>query len=136
MLFSCEGRWKSLASVRRYQKGARLGQIFAALPPRVQRLAKQSGRRYQPYSAKPALSSVWRPGPRYQVFLEIFSGCGRLGKAISRDNNWPVLLWDICMGERYDLRSQQNRMLILGWIRSRIHLGRALRYTMQQFFQG
>lgn len=84
---------------------------------------KQSGRRYQPCSAKPALSSVWRPGPRYQVFLEIFSGCGRLGRAISRDNNWPVLLWDICMGEKYDLRSQQNRMLILGWIRAGFILG-------------
>ena len=31
------GRWKSPASVRRYQKGARLNQIFGSLPAAVQR---------------------------------------------------------------------------------------------------
>lgn len=31
------GRWKSAASVRRYQKGARLNQIFGSLPAAVQR---------------------------------------------------------------------------------------------------
>ena len=33
------GRWKSMASVRRYQKGARLAQLFAGLPDQVQRQA-------------------------------------------------------------------------------------------------
>eukprot|EP00438_Fugacium_kawagutii_P013923 Skav213475 [mRNA] locus=scaffold565:39265:42440:+ [translate_table: standard] len=30
------GRWKSLSSVRRYEKGSRLAQLFASLPPQVQ----------------------------------------------------------------------------------------------------
>lgn len=35
----------------------------------------------------------------FAVFIEIFSGCGRLGKSIHRVCAWPVLLWDISFGE-------------------------------------
>lgn len=36
------GRWKSMSSVKRYQKGARLTQVFAALPEQVQRASIQA----------------------------------------------------------------------------------------------
>ena len=52
------------------------------------------------------------------VFLELFSGTGRLGKAIGRCNNVPVLLWDITYGSEYDLRYPSNRRLIAGWMRA------------------
>lgn len=52
------------------------------------------------------------------VFLEIFSGCGRLGRSVARDNNWPVLLWDWDLGPQYDLRCKANQWKILGWLRS------------------
>ena len=61
------------------------------------------------------------------VFLEIFSGTGRLGKSISRICGWPVLLWDIDLGEHYDLCSRANQQRIIHWIQSGMvrggHLG-------------
>ena len=53
-----------------------------------------------------------------EVFIEIFCGCGRLGKAVSRECNLPVLLWDVNFGPEYDLLVPGNRRLILGWLRS------------------
>ena len=68
-------------------------------------------------SCHPALSV---PGSLQEVvFIEIFSGSGRLGKTVSRELNIPVLLWDICLGPSYDLRSRRNRTLIIGWLRSK-----------------
>lgn len=61
------------------------------------------------------------------VFLEIFSGCGLLGRTISKANNWPTLLWDITLGEEYDLLRICNRQKIFGWMRAGLvragHLG-------------
>ena len=54
----------------------------------------------------------------FAVFIEIFSGCGRLGKSIHRVCAWPVLLWDISFGENYDLTKRANQQLILHWISS------------------
>lgn len=51
-------------------------------------------------------------------FLEIFSGSGRLGQCVLKDNNVPVLLWDIQYGPEYDLRSLKKRQLIAGWMRA------------------
>ena len=61
----------------------------------------------RPYPLMRALS--------YQVFIEIFSGCGRLAKAVSCYHG-PVLLWDISMGAQYDLTRQNNQSLLRGWI--------------------
>lgn len=61
------------------------------------------------------------------VFLEIFSGSGRLAKAVTRHNHWYSLLWDISLGAAYDLRSRNNRWKITGWLRGGLiragHLG-------------
>ena len=38
------GRWKSLASVRRYEKGSRLAQLFAGLPKQVQEQSMAAAR--------------------------------------------------------------------------------------------
>lgn len=36
--------------------------------------------------------------PSVKVFLEIFSGSGRLGRAVGQATGWVVLLWDITLG--------------------------------------
>lgn len=51
------------------------------------------------------------------VFLEIFSGSGRLGQSVFQSHHWPVLLWDIDFGENYDLTRLQNQRIILEWMR-------------------
>ena len=51
------------------------------------------------------------------VFLEIFSGCGNLSKAVL------VLMWDITMGTEYDLRPRSKRRVIGDWLRSGLLLG-------------
>lgn len=61
------------------------------------------------------------------VFLEIFSGSGRLGKKVAQVTGWPTLLWDIELGQQYDLLVFSNRVKIrqwmkAGWIRG-FHLG-------------
>ncbi|CAE7255618.1 unnamed protein product [Symbiodinium sp. CCMP2456] len=78
------GRWKSMASVRRYQKGARLAQLFNSLDSAVQTECLDAA---------------------------------KLGKVIARQNNWPVLLWNIQYGTAYDLKLIVNQWKILGWIR-------------------
>lgn len=64
---------------------------------------------------RPALQ-VQRP-IKTSVFLEIFSGSGRLGQSVFRSHHWPVLLWDIDFGEDYDLTRLQNQRKILEWMR-------------------
>ena len=68
------------------------------------------------FTCRPALE-VGRSLPEV-VFLELFSGCGRLGKCFSRVCNRHVLLWDISMGSNYDLRKLHNRHKIMGWMRA------------------
>ena len=63
---------------------------------------------------QPALSRQPTTGP---VFIEIFSGCGNLAKSVSRYTTWNVLLWDITLGNDYDLRSRGKRRMIGEWIR-------------------
>lgn len=65
--------------------------------------------------AWPALDPT-RP-PSVKVFLEIFSGSGRLGRAVGQATGWVVLLWDITLGAEYDLRNVANRRKISEWIR-------------------
>eukprot|EP00438_Fugacium_kawagutii_P028256 Skav200691 [mRNA] locus=scaffold6391:1205:6504:+ [translate_table: standard] len=50
------------------------------------------------------------------VFLEIFSGCGRLSKAVRLELGCPVLAWDITMGPQYDLTRRSNQRKILNWM--------------------
>lgn len=52
------------------------------------------------------------------VFIEIFSGTGRLGRTVSRCCGWPVLLWDIEYGEQYDLTKRCNQQKIFNWVHS------------------
>ncbi len=96
----------------------------------VQRRAKkvQKGKpRPRQATAKPALNIGVFRSLVVPVFIEIFSGCGLLGKTVARLNFWPVLLWDITLGPQYDLRARENRWKILGWMRSGLvtmgHLG-------------
>ena len=61
-----------------------------------------------------------------RVFLELFSGCGRLARAVSR-LGYQVLEWDILLGPDYDLMKAANRSRVRGWMLSGaicgIHLG-------------
>ena len=52
-----------------------------------------------------------------QVFLEIFSGSGRLGRAVMKHCSLPVLLWDVTYGIEYDLCVRKNQWKIIEWIR-------------------
>ena len=73
----------------------------------------------------PALSN--RATLHFAVFLEIFSGCGRLGQQVCRECGWPVLLWDISYGHAYDLTVRANQQRIVHWIQHGLvragHLG-------------
>ena len=86
--------------------------------PRRKRATKSNRGRKERQQAllRPALSA--RMVLYFPVFLEIFSGSGRLGKAIHRVCNWTVLLWDIDYGEKYDLTQRRNQQLILHWMQS------------------
>ena len=48
------------------------------------------------------------------IFVEIFSGSGRLGAAAAAEGFF-VLLWDITLGADYDLRVPAMRRRLLGW---------------------
>ena len=67
--------------------------------------------------------AVWRLSPfPVKVFLEVFSGSGRLSEACGREG-FTCLLWDITLGENYDLRRQEKQELILGWLRAGFLIG-------------
>ena len=51
------------------------------------------------------------------VFLEIFSGSGRLGRAVGRVVGIAVLLWDINFGPEYDLTNPSIQQRVMEWIR-------------------
>lgn len=63
----------------------------------------------------------------FAVFLEIFCGCGRLGRRVAAQCHWPVLLWDISLGEQYDLTKRANQQKIIHWMQHGLvragHLG-------------
>lgn len=64
---------------------------------------------------------------QFAVFLEIFCGCGRLGKRVATECRWPVLLWDMSFGSMYDLTVRANQQRIIHWIQHGLvraaHLG-------------
>ena len=97
--------------------------------PAKKRPKKVHGRKQaaQQRAAEPALSPSYGLGSR--VFLEIFSGSGRLGNAILRELGMAVLLWDITYGDAYDLTKPVNQHKILNWMKSGFvvagHLGTA-----------
>ncbi|CAK0826987.1 unnamed protein product [Prorocentrum cordatum] len=101
------GRWQSWHSVRRYEKGARLSQVLQMVPAAMQDHAARCA---------DSLGEITR------FFLEVFSGSGRLGRAVAAEG-LPVLLWDICLGPEYDLLSPQKRGLIRSWVRSGLVIG-------------
>ena len=52
------------------------------------------------------------------VFLDIFSVSGRLGSSVAAQCGWFTLLWDITLGEDYDLTRFENQRKIFGWMQS------------------
>ena len=68
----------------------------------------------------------WRQRRRAQIFLEVFSGSGRLSAAMKR-RGFLVLRWDILNGDAWDLLSRKNQQLIRGWVAegvvAAIHIG-------------
>ena len=52
----------------------------------------------------------------FAIVLEVFAGTGRFSAATS--SHRPVLLWDILMGEAYNLADRANQNLVLGWLRA------------------
>ena len=104
----------------------RAGQSVVEQPASKNTSSSKRGRgRFATPASKPALSVA--ASLVFPVFLEIFSGSGHLANSISKHTAWPTLLWDIFLGEEYDLRSPKNRRLIASWLRgghiSGLHLG-------------
>lgn len=96
--------------------GGRPPSTIAATAARRHTSKRHAGlRRQRRMVAVPALTKL-RPSPPV-VFLEVFSGCGQLGRSVARFNLVAVLLWDITLGEEYDLRRRSNRWKIAEWIR-------------------
>ncbi len=117
------------------------------LPQQAQRSSSHSGSRKVEVNGKcekiskrsstsPVVCRTSRPSPKAsnscsqgpsKADCKPSSGSGRLAKAVTRSNQWYSLLWDISLGEAYDLRSRNNRWKITGWIRSGLiragHLG-------------
>ena len=59
-----------------------------------------------------SMKHVRRPRERHPanpcwLAVEVFSGCGRLSKAL-RSKGWAVIEWDICNGKQYDFRMPDN----------------------------
>lgn len=82
------------------------------------RATKSSRSRKERQQALLGPALITRMVLHFPVFLEIFSGSGRLGRAVHRACNWTVLLWDIEYGENYDLTRRKNQQLILHWMQS------------------
>ncbi|CAK0834874.1 unnamed protein product, partial [Prorocentrum cordatum] len=106
------GRWRSWSSVRRYEKGSRLGQVVHKLGPVLQAHGKL---------CVELLSE--------RVFVEVFSGSGHLSESISRVGV-TALLWDISLGESYDLRMFQRGFRI--YARAEYSMSRGV--LMRQLF--
>ena len=87
-----------------------------ASPPR-QRPARRKPRRGRYAAVAPIPALAPQASLKCPVFLEIFSGSGHLGASIAKLTGWYVLLWDITLGEQYDLRSRSKRRMILDWLR-------------------
>ncbi|CAK0815965.1 unnamed protein product, partial [Prorocentrum cordatum] len=88
------GRWRTDASARRYEGGGRLGSEFAKLPLCLQGHAR------------------WCL--RMRIFLEVFAGTARLGRAMAAQG-FHVLAWDVKYGDQYDLTSpSKSNDLVMG----------------------
>ncbi|CAK0827935.1 unnamed protein product [Prorocentrum cordatum] len=99
------GRWLSWPAGRRYVKGSRFTRGVL-----------------MPTSARQARRKLCVELLSARVFVEVFSGGGHLSDAISGVGE-AALLWDICLGENYDLRCKRNRHLLLGWVRDGLVVG-------------
>eukprot|EP00438_Fugacium_kawagutii_P006869 Skav205284 [mRNA] locus=scaffold1690:137803:145924:+ [translate_table: standard] len=98
------------------------------------RRAKQRagrGKRPQQNVPRPALN----PGRvlHAPIFLELFSGSGRLGRTIARMTGWFVLLWDVMLGPEYDLTTRSNQHMVLNWVRSGLVVGAHLGVPCNSF---
>ena len=69
---------------------------------------------------------------RVPVFVEIFSGSGRLGRAAAHEG-LQVLWWDISFGDAYDLTLGKNQNLLMGWLASGLIIGFHVALPCQTF---
>ncbi|CAK0878156.1 unnamed protein product [Prorocentrum cordatum] len=73
-----------------------------------------SVRRYEKGSR---LTEVLHPRLSAPVILELFSGHGGFARAAGAMGFW-VLVWDLSLGEQYDLTRSENRAKINAWLRA------------------
>lgn len=94
---------------------------FGQPPRRCPAKSNFCRRSHRPTVCQPAFAaaaSVSNP-----IFLEIFSGTGKLAKAVCRYTGWSGGLVDILHGVEYDLRSPKVQNHIIGMIRGGTVLG-------------
>lgn len=70
-----------------------------------------------------------------RVFVELWCGSGRLGREVGRVGG-HVLLWDIKLGPAYDIRSDGNRRLLLGWAKADRLSGMHMAVPCETFSRG
>eukprot|EP00438_Fugacium_kawagutii_P003851 Skav230672 [mRNA] locus=scaffold2185:329965:335309:- [translate_table: standard] len=109
-------QWDEMIKCEELRKGIQVGSVDGQSKQGHPKQSHQSKKGNRQYLVEQAL----KPGVslRVSIFLEIFCGCGRLGKAVQRKCGWPVLLWDISFGPQYDLLQPANQKKILNWIMS------------------
>lgn len=79
------------------------------------RRARTSLGRRKKAQFRPPEPALLRKEPKpAKVYIEIFSGCGRLASAVSLITGWSV---DILLGENYDLLLPSNRHKLGEWVR-------------------
>ena len=122
---STPGSLEKSSLCKKVSEGGKTGPTFRKSSQKSPTRQHSSGKGHQRTTCVGALSP--QASLKAAVFLEIFCGTGRLGRAIHKDNHWPVLLWDISLGDEYDLRRRHNRWRIAGWLRAGLvragHLG-------------
>ena len=69
------------------------------------------------------LRSKLRQSRRSQVYLELFSGSGKLAKHLRKVSGYEAIEFDVQQGEEFDLTRRAVVQVVLGWLRSRVVRG-------------
>ena len=111
-----KGKMEKLCKCETIREGRTFGTAPKPAPKKCSKGSNSGNKQHRNNMPKPALN----PGRALvcAVFIEIFSGCGRLASSIAKTTGWFCLLWDIELGAEYDLRSPAKRRMLAGWVKS------------------
>ncbi|CAK0895683.1 unnamed protein product, partial [Prorocentrum cordatum] len=99
---------------------ARLGDLLrgrAPLPPLPRARAPRSAQGAAGAAATQAVR------PRHQVYLDLFSGTGKVASWLERKSDYAVLRIDVAAHPAFDLSLRVCGAIVIGWLRSRVVRG-------------